>query len=597
MSLSGAVPAAHWQRCTPSYVMTLPVLDFPFVTPPAIYAPASTVLRLGDGDNVYAFQWCYLRREGEGRGVIKSFDVSSLSEARVKAMPLALERLSKWLHFNNARPRSGERFLHELGGLLSWADQPQHAGRFEALLGDPDLALEALKGYHTYLRNRLQSHQLSSRTVSKRDQGAIACLSEIHGCVYKDHIEPLQGNRSRGMEAPDAQVVGEFTSTLQAIFDSAAKMVLGDRPMLPQRLLQVSASDDSKTVELRASYGPLRLMELACVTFAGLVLVDSGANLSVLKEYEEPEDLEEQLAEPERINLTQKAVKFRAGGKDVEVYLSATTMTRLKTYLRVRQALVASLGGVDLAPMFVQCSYDNSRGEPTAVCTLDQSFLNYIRRKVIRAGASLPSVTLRQLRAYKQQDLVRRAPVAVAAKVMGHSVKTAIAAYCKAQEATRQGELGKFLGSLQETVMAACEDPPEPPHQKVIPIGICADHGKPLPTDSSAVLVPDCSKVEGCFFCDNYRLHADAVDMRKLMSCRRVLKYIVPLDGDSVRAERVYTAVVGRIDALLAELKRRQPHAYETVREDIEERGQLTRYWAGKLQQLHLLGILPASSA
>lgn len=338
-------------------------------------------------------------------------------------------------------------------------------------------------------------------------------------------------------------------------------------------------------------------MELACVAYAGLVFVDSGANLSVLKEYEEPENLEEQLAEPDRINLTQKAVKFRAGGKDVEVHLSATTMTRLKTYLRVRQALVTSLGGDDIAPVFVQCAYDSPRGEPTAVCTLDQDFLHYIRRKVTRAGASLPSVTLRQLRAYKQQDLVRRAPVAVAAKVMGHSVKTAIMAYCKAQEATRQGEMGAFLGSLQKTVLPASEGLAERSHQKVIPIGICADHGKPSPTASSAVVAPDCSKVEGCFFCDNYRLHADAEDMRKLMSCRRVLKYIVPLNGDSIRAERVYTAVVDRIDMLLGELKRRQPQAFETVRVDVEERGQLTRYWAGKLQQLHLLGMLPASTA
>ncbi|MES2009435.1 MAG: hypothetical protein V4468_11130 [Pseudomonadota bacterium] len=595
MSLPGAVPAAHWQRCTPTYVKTLPVLDFPFETPPDIYVPASTVLRLGDGSQVYAFQWCHLRRDGKGR--MTSFDVASLSEARVKAMPLALERLSKWFRFNNARPLSVKRSLLNLGSLLSWADQPQHAGRFEALLRDPDLALEALMGHHTYLRNQLQSHQLASETVGSRDRDAIACLSEIHGRVYKDYIEPLQSTKGKGTEAPDAQAVGEFSSTLQAIFDSAAEIVLGERPVPPVRLLRVSASDDSKVVELRASYGPLRLMELACVAYAGLVFVDSGANLSVLKEYEEPENLEEQLAEPDRINLTQKAVKFRAGGKDVEVHLSVTTMTRLKTYLRVRQALVTSLGGDDIAPVFVQCAYDNPKGEPTAVCTLDQDFLHYIRRKVTRAGASLPSVTLRQLRAYKQQDLVRRAPVAVAAKVMGHSVKTAIMAYCKAQETTRQGEMGEFLGSLQKTVLAASEGRPERSHQKVIPIGICADHGNPSPTASSAVVAPDCSKVEGCFFCDNYRLHADAEDMRKLMSCRRVLKYIVPLNGDSVRAERVYTAVVDRIDMLLGELKRRQPQAYETVLVDVEERGQLTRYWAGKLQQLHLLGMLLASTA
>lgn len=599
MSPSSISQEALWQRCTPSYVKTLPIIDFPFEQLPDIYAPASTVLRLSNRRQVYAFQWCYLRREGEDRKSLKSFDVSSLSAARVKTMPLALERLSKWFRFNNARPSTIGTTFGLLGQLLSWADQHQHAGRFNEILSDSDLALEALKGHHSYLRNRVQSHVLQQLTAAQRDQKAIACLSEIHGVNYRDHIEPLSGIKGKGTKTPDAQLVSEFSSTLQAIFDSASDMVLGDRPVPPGMSLRISATDDSKTVKLRKSYGPLRLMELACVAYAGLVFVDSGSNLAVLQAYEESEDLEEQLAKPDRINLTQKAVKFRAGGKQVEVHLSATTMTRLKTYLRVRQKLVTSLDSDDIAPMFVQCNYDygNLNGEPTAICALDKEFLSYIRRKVTRIGASLPNVTLRQLRAYKQQDLVRRAPVAVAAKVMGHSVETAVRAYCNAQDATRRDEIGEFLASLHKTVLEAAENLPEQSHQKVIPIGLCADHGKPSPAASAPVVAPDCSKVEGCFFCGNYRLHADAEDMRKLMSCRRVLQRIVPLNGDSIRAERVYIAVVDRIDALLGELERRQPQTFETVRVDVEERGHLTRYWANKFQQLHLLGMLPAATA
>ncbi len=598
-SLTSAAPALQWQRCTPTFISTLPVLDFPFATPPAVLDAGHTVLRTGPGTQVYAFVWCYLRREVKGR--LSAFDVSSLSKARVGAMPLVLERLSKWFRFRDSRSRSVARQLNNLGLLLSWADAPQNAGRFEALLSDPDLALEALRGYHSYLRNRLQSHQLAAVTAGYQDQDAIACLSEIHGRVYKDYIEPLQATRGKGTEAPCSQAVQEFASTLQAIFDSAVALLIGDTATawdaLPsqERLLRVSASDDSRVVELKATYSPLRLMELACVAFAGLAFVDSGANLAVLQSYEEPEDLEDQLAQPDRISLKQKAVKFRAGGKMVEVHLSATTMTRLRTYLRVRQALVDSLDGADIAPMFVQCAYAISRGEPIAARALDKNFLTYLRRKITGIGASLPNVTLRQLRAYKQQDLVTRAPVAVAAKMMGHSVKTAVQAYCKVQEAVRQGEMSAYLGSLQKTVLAASEGLSHSPTQKVIPIGACAEHGKPAPNGSAGVVQPDCSKVEGCFFCDNYRVHADEQDLRKLLSCRRVLKYIVPLHGDSVRAEKVYTAVVDRIDALLSEIKHRQPDAYEAARVDVDERGQLTRYWASKLQQLHLLGMLPTT--
>lgn len=598
MSPTSAAPALHWTKCTTTFISTLPALDFPFETEPDLLASARTVLRLGTKTPFYAFLWCYLRREAKGKW--SAFDVSSLSEARVRAMPLVLVRLSQWFRFRNSRPRSVERQLRHLWMLLSWADAPQNAGRFEALLSDPDLALEALRGYHSYMRNRLQSHQITSATAGNRDQDAIACLSEIHGRVYKDYIEPLQATKGSGTEAPSSQAVQEFASTLQAIFDSAAAMLLGDTAKdwtgLPTewRLLRVSASDDSKVVKLKETYSQPRLMELACVAFAGLSFVDSGANLAVLQLYEEPEDLEEQLAQPDRISLKQKAVKFRAGGKLVEVHLSATTVTRLRTYLRVRQALVASLDGADIAPMFIQCAYANQRGEPIAVRALDKNFLTHLRRKITATGASLPKVTLRQLRAYKQQDLVRRVPVEVAAKVMNHSVPTAIQAYCKSQEGVRRGEMSAYLGSLQQTVLAASERLSERPAQ-VIPTGACAEHGKPSPSDSAKVVQPDCSKVEGCFFCDNYRVHADDQDVRKLLSCRRVLKYILPLSGDSIKAERVYNAVVDRIDALLGEIKHHQLEAYEAARVDVDERGQLTRYWTNKLQQLHLLGMLPTT--
>lgn len=103
---------------------------------------------------------------------------------------------------------------------------------------------------------------------------------------------------------------------------------------------------------------------------------------------------------------------------------------------------------------------------------------------------------------------------------------------------------------------------------------------------------PDCKKVQGCFFCDKYRVHADEQDMRKLMSCRVVMQQITHLQSDSLHAERVYTAVMDRIEALLRELKQRQPKVFETVRADVEGRGQLSRYWQRKLSQLHLLGMV-----
>jgi|GEM_PF-2383923 len=596
MSSPDPIQPAQWVQCTPTFIETLAILKFPFEAPPDIYMPASTVLQIEDGARVYAFKWCYLNRRGTRRNTF--FDANSLSGERIQAMPQSLTRLSKWFRFKNARPRSLRAQLDLLAPLLDWADQPQQGRRFEAILSDPDLALEALRGYHSYLRSRLQGHRITSATAGKCDQCAIACMSEIHGRVYKDHIEPLESRKGSGTQAPESAAVAQLGSTLQAIFDSAATLVLQGNAAASVRVLRACSSDDTQLLELRGGYGPLRLMELACVAYTGLVFMDSGANQSVLTQYEEPEDLHEQLADPDQINLKEKAIKFRAGGKVVEVFLSATSVTRLKTYLQVRQTLIAALGGVDIAPMFIQGEYAKPRGEPDAVRPLDRQFLRHLRKKFTAVGASLPAVTLMQLRAYAQQRFVRTAPLAVAAQRMGHSVETAINAYCKAQESTHRGEMADYLGSLQRTVLDAPELRGDQGNKalEIIPAGACADYGHPAPATQASAVEPDCSKVEGCFFCPNYRVHADEEDMSKLMSCRRVLSAIAPLHGDSIRAAQVYNAVVDRIDALLGELRRRQPKVHEAVRVEVEERGHLTGYWARKLQQLHLLGMLSSDS-
>ncbi|WP_427772890.1 hypothetical protein [Comamonas thiooxydans] len=582
-----------WVFCSSKYTKTLPVVDFPCDVIPSVFDPERTVLKIDDRLYFHVFNWCYLRRKSmKGGG---AFDAYSISMERVKVLPKVLMVLSKWFRFKNHRPRTIHSFLQCLGNFLSWVDHPDQEGKYEKVLSDADLALVALKKHHTYLRNLLQSHQITSITAGNRENLIIECLSEVHSRIYKDYIEPLKAIRGKGTEVPDTAQMGEFSSTLQAVFDSASEVILSRRYFSSEVQLRVSASDDTKLVKLRKSYGPLRLMELACVAYAGLVFIDSGANLAVLQDFEEPEDLDEQLVEPDRINLKLKAIKFRAAGKQVEVHLSATTMTRLKTYIDVRQALIKKLQVEDIAPLFIHCTYRTSAAEPTGICPLSRTFSNYLRRKLIRAGAYIPNVTLRELRAYKQQELVKKTTVAVAAKIMGHSVDTAIKAYCKSQESSRRGEMVEFLGSLQKMVLSSSESDLDQSRQETIPTGICVSHGNPASAIAVASVQPDCSKVEGCFFCDKYRLHADETDISKLMSCRRVLQYIAPLSRDSVSAEHVYAAVVGRIDVLLQELKRRQSKVYEATRQKVEVDGQLTRYWAGKLQQLHLLGMLPVS--
>jgi hypothetical protein len=597
MDMRQASPTGDWVTSSPRLVATLPVLDFPFDRLPELFAPERTVLQMGDGSRSHCYTWCYRRRKTATRRVV--FDRSSLSAARVAALPAALDRLSMEFRHAGARPATIDSRLTSLARFLAWADGAEHEGRFEAVLSDPELALQALRAHHSFLRNRLQSHQLASSSAAQSDRQTIALLSTIHGQDFKDHIEALSQGTGQGCatKAPKDGQVQAFVSRVQAVFDSAAELLLNDAASISAdpRRLRLSAVDDSDIATLPGNCTQGRLMELACMAFAALVLADSGANLAVLQSYEEPEDLPDQLAQPQRVNLRDRAIKFRAGGKLVPVHLSAMTTTRLRTYVSLRQAFVSSMGGEDVRPFFIQGAYPQTvRGarNPMGVRPLHSHLLQHLRSRFSFVRAELPSVTLRQLRTYKQQHLVRHQPLNVAAAMMGHSVETAVRAYCKAQEGLREAEMGQFLGSLEKTVLASFAGLPEASPTSALPAGACADYGKPAPSASAPRVQPDCVKVEGYFFCDNYRLHADERDLRKLLSCRAALQRIAPLQPDSARAERVYFAVIDRVDALLREIQFRVPKVYSEVRADVE-RGNLTAYWSAKLQQLHLLGMLP----
>jgi len=590
----------NWVRTIPSYVAGLLVLEFPFETLPLTYVPQSTVLKLPDGRLVQSYRWCYLERSLRGRST--DINPASLSSARVAAMPKVIERLSRRSRFVGSRPRSIYTHFRYLSDILSWADSTEHAGRFEHLLADADLALEALNGYHTYLRQRLQSHQIATSTAALRDQGAIAFLSEIHGRNFLDNIEPLTWYHGGGTDAPRDEEVGQWLSTMLAIFDSAARFALGQSDVAGNNVaarceIRLSAADDTKTVVLVDGFSSARLMELACMAFAGLAIGDSGANLAQIQRYEQPEDLWEQLAAPERITLTQKVIKFRADGKLVPVHLTATTMSRLRIYLQVRERLVVLLQCTDIAPMFVQCEHAIQRGgrtarAPVAIRALSNQFLQNLRSKAEAIGAHLPSITLRQLRSYKQQRVVQTQGVKVAAELMGHSIATAIKHYCSAQEDVRRSGMGEFLASLTSRVLDPSAGDPQVAPTESIPAGACKSHGHPIPIDVEPAVKPDCRKQEGCFFCAQFCVHADDIDTRKLLSCRYVLRRVAHLQGQSMLADGVYRRVLDRIDALAAEIRGRIPAVYEEVRQGVEERGDLSSYWAAKLQQLHLIGML-----
>ena len=592
-------------RTCPKYWATLSTLDFPFegrvhadpgqLSGPDGYVPQRTILRVGDDFSIHAYLWCYVRRKASVGGW--EFDPESISAVRVGALGQAVQRLSDWARFRRSSPATINFDLSRFGQFLSWVDSAENAGRFEAVMNDPDVALDALRKHHTYLRQLVQNRAMRPSTAAFLDQRAVRVMSEIHARTYADDFEPLRQRRGRGSIAPEAEVVRDFLSTLEAVFDAAARLLLhpgGDG------VVRGLPADDRCVVDLADQLSRIEVIDLACVTFAGIAIADSGANLAQIRTFKVPDDLLEQLAKPARVGLQYQEIKPRAGGKCVPVHFSATTLSRMRAYLQLREMLLLAFDRAEtVKTLFVQCEY--ARGAiraPKDARDLDRAFLLALRRRVrVAMGYDLPDVHFRQLRAFKQVHLSRRNSVHVSAAVMGHSLETALKAYNNAQESVRREEMGTFLRSLSLTVVEAARGHPNAPVTTDIAAGSCASYGAPRAKEEKPIVEPDCRRSEGCLFCHQYRVHADEQDLRKLLSCRSVVRHLAPLQGSANVAGRAFGVVVDRIDALLREIEVCVPHVYRTVEVDVNENGNLTDYWLGKLAQLRMLGLLSEADA
>lgn len=598
---------SDWISTAGGYPRGLPRLAFPFEgAMPDLYVPQSTILQMANGEQTHAYLWCYLERKVYGSRY--RFSPSSLSAKRIAGMPGAIERLSRYFRFANARPRS---VTHNLGlglsGFLNWLDAPFHCGRFESILSDPDLALDALQKHHSYLRQRMQANhtvqRIGAAAASIMDASAIKLMSVIHDREYGDEIEAIAFLPGNGIKVPRTEDVASFLACAQGVFDSVARIVLhdsydSDAAFLGEMRWQSSGQQSSMPIP--SGTHTERVIELGCMAYAALCIGDSGANLAQIQSYEEPEDLHEQLSSPEKLNLRHKVIKFRAGGKEVPVHLTSTTVSRMRTYLRLRESLHQRLDCPDIGAMFIQCTYPRSPpARPLGVIPLSRHFTAEMRRRFSVLGIKLPPVTMQQLRAYKAGNVAKDHNPKVAADMMGHSVSTAIRRYSKIAAAESRSEMAPFLASLTSVVRIRSEVDAESSKRVIpitaIPVGGCEDHGHPEALADNPLVKPDCKKNEGCFFCSKFHVHADEDDGIKLMSCRSVLERLAPRLGDSGAAERVYAVVTERIGALLNEIKRIQPEAHERARVAVLVERRLSRYWASKLQQLYLLGLLAPS--
>ena len=587
-------------------------------------------------------QICYLRRDTSSRKRKRStFDHTSFSSERAKVARLLVTQVSGRITLGAMRPKTVYAALRVVLDFVNWADRQ----RLHQVLCDEKATAEAVHRYFCEKRELVSLGDLNRNSVARYQRNLLSMLREFFrndDFCADARVLRHQQDASVPTAVPDAEAQAALLAWADALFSSISTLVLDFKPY-PVRVTTArgenlclvphphgrSEGGDSRSLlgwnletgeprtreelttrmaragaknprhrscaiaRLTAQHltaanedarSPIRRSHAstAASCFAALFLAETGVNLAQLLAMKWSPGLAASLQDASVARQKFREVKYRAGGREVTFTVSLGFMPKLKAYLALREYLVQD---ADCDALFVVIGNYAQLRRPIGLPT---QFLDQLYSKLNKLGIVLPRITARQWRAAKQDRAVSNHGPIVAARLMGHSLITALRSYSNGTDAAHKAEMGAFLASVEKTVLTPGNDPAGSIRSAV---GVCIEFHKPSPIAASVIVTPDCRSTEGCLFCDQYRVHADAADIRKLLSCRHCVR-IVSRRADSIEQyDRSFGAVLRRVDFLLDELRKRDAALVDQIERDVDIEGNMDAFWSAKLDQLYELGV------
>ncbi|WP_367395095.1 integrase [Cupriavidus sp. Agwp_2] len=587
-------------------------------------------------------QICYLARDTSSRQrTRRTFDQTSFCSERARVVRLLVTQLSGRMAPGTRRPETIAMYLRVVLEFVNWADRQG----LHQVLCDEKATAEAVHRYFREKREQVSLGNLKRNSVGTNQRYLLSMLRELFRnddfCADERALR-RQLDASVPTAVPDAEAQAALLAWADALFSDISTLVLDFKPypwrvstargeslcLVPHRhhhregdtshgpagwnletgeprtreeLITRMAKAGSKDPLKRSrdvawfsakhlaaankdAQSPIRRSHasMAVLCFAALFLAETGVNPAQLLAMKWSPELAASLQDASVARQKFREVKYRAGGRDVTFTVSLGFMPKLKAYLALREYLVQD-ADCDALFMVVGCSAQRRQ----LVC-LSPQFLVQLHRRLDTFGIVLPRISARQWRAAKQDWAVSNHGPVIAARLMGHSLDTALRSYSNGTDAAHKAEMGAFLASVEKTVLKPGNDPAGSIRSAV---GVCIEFHKPAPIADLISVQPDCRSTEGCLFCNQYRVHADATDIRKLLSCRHCVRLVSGRADSIEQYDSSFGAVLRRVDFLLDELRKRDAALVDQIEQDVDIKGNLDAFWSAKLDQLYELGV------
>lgn len=323
------------------------------------------------------------------------------------------------------------------------------------------------------------------------------------------------------------------------------------------------------------------LAKFAMNAFQVLFLASTGMNHSQLKSLRWSDDFE-----IGRRSQGFREVKARAGGRAVAFHIGTKFVGPFKKFVQLRSFFLEKADVTD------RLFFRADALAPYTTSALGNSPPGAFFKVLRKLDPALVAITSRQWRACKSDWLIRNTDISTAALVLQSSERTVAQFYLSGSETQAANELGDFFARLPLILQRNDDGGAKSTAQNFI--GACTSIGNPAP-ESGATRTPDCRQPEGCLFCENYRIHADVTDVRKLVSCRFCIGKTSHLSDSIEHFDSLFGPVLARIELLLSEIASISQHnaaMVEKVVAEVEEEGELDDYWGRKLNSLVYLGVV-----
>ena len=276
-------------------------------------------------------------------------------------------------------------------------------------------------------------------------------------------------------------------------------------------------------------------------------------------------------------------IKMRAGGRVININVKKTFIKDFERYLLLREYLCA---GTDWPYLFLgmTCHGYGVAGKlhVDAIKRFNDRIVNYV-------NPDFKGLSYRQLRKYKSNYLLSKDhSLATVSAVMQTSPSTVLSSYADAEENTAIDE----ISSMMHRLISVLDDYAG----AKTPAGDCTDSDNARAEISPPQgYEPNCKSFEGCIFCLNFKTHARAEDIRKLLSMRFVINEYMASCSDHDHFQKVHGPAIAQIDRIIQELLSVRPDLavlVKKVSDDVTNNFELDPYWERQYERLLKLKVM-----